>query len=410
MRNKMKKKTVPKSALYFNDELSVELAEKGEEGEKRTAKIVGYSGKPILNHWFWDNLAIDIQGVKFQGKRIPILEQHDLYRKIGIAKKPTKLENKIEYDDVTLLENEFADEFYNNSKQGFPYQASLGVKPLRIERIEEGTSVEVNGYKLNGPGTIFRETIVRETSICVFGYDSHTNSEAFSDENGSEEIEFEEVSHEEEEFSDEKGDTDLSDDNNENLNSGGNEMNLEELKQQYPELFTEHENQVRAKVQSESGNNDGEFSEKIQQKEKEISELSAANEDFKQRITELEKNEAIRRERDTKAKADSIMEAALSESKIPKNLFAKIRGTVDYQKYCTEEEGFKADEFSQACKDEITSWEKDLGDAFTDSTPSVLGVGGSGESSFSETDEDGKDDDAVVDRVLQFAGVEPEGK
>jgi len=402
----MKKKSVPKSALYFNDELSVELAE-GDE-DKKSARIVGYSGKPILNHWFWDNLAIDIQGVKFKGNKIPILEQHDLYRKIGIAKKPTKLEDKIEYDDVTLLENEFAEEFYNNSKQGFPYQASLGVKPLRIERIEEGTSVEVNGHTLKGPGTIFRETIVRETSICVFGYDSHTNSEAFSDEDSNEEIEYELVEHSDGE------DTNLSDDgNNENPNDGnnnfgGNDMTLEELKQQYPELFTEHENQVRTKVQSEAANNDdSEFSEKIQQKEKEIAALSAANEDFKNRVTELEKNEAIRRERDTKAQADSIMETALNESKIPKNLFAKIRGTVNYQKYCTEEEGFKAEDFAQACKDEIGSWEKDLGDAFTQNKPSVLGVGGSDEqSSFSDDSDDGADE--YVNRILQFAGVESE--
>lgn len=179
MHKKEFKKSIPTKAMVFEEHADVDLSQYNDSG---VISMTAYSGKIIKNHFFWGDLAIDVSGIKFSSRRHPILEQHDLMRKIGFSNsKPDISENKLVFDNIKLLSNEVAQEFYKNAKEGFPYQASIRVKPLHIEELGEGVSAEVNGYTMRGPGTIFRSSECKEASVCVFGYDHRTNVTAFSD-------------------------------------------------------------------------------------------------------------------------------------------------------------------------------------------------------------------------------------
>ena len=170
---------IPKNILDFSEDLHIDF---DESDGKRTATMLGYSGKP-MNHPFIGDLVVDVSGISFNNKVIPILEEHEEERKIGYSKKPKTENNQVYFDDITLLTNSFANEFYQNSKDGFPYQASISFYPKKIERVEEGAKSEVNGYTQKGPALIFRESVFRESSVCTFGMDHRTSSVAQSDQN-----------------------------------------------------------------------------------------------------------------------------------------------------------------------------------------------------------------------------------
>lgn len=167
---------IPVAALLFGskDKASINL-----QGDR--LDMVIYSGALIRDHWHWGNLSIDLEGMSFPKKKYPILENHRTDRKIGFSGKPSINGNlKLNPDTVTFLDTEASLEFRKLSKEGFPYESSMYAKPTVIERVEEGAAVEVNRMTVKGPATVWRKSVFKEASVCVFGWDSRTEASAFS--------------------------------------------------------------------------------------------------------------------------------------------------------------------------------------------------------------------------------------
>ncbi len=169
--------TAPRQACVFVREGSVTFAE-GDDDNKQFS-IVGYSGEIIPDHWFWDNLAFDLEGLKFAQKRTPVLDSHFTDRRLGFTTRQDIAES-VSFEGQ-FLSNGHAQEFRQDMQEGFPMQASLYCPPNAIDRVREGESVEVNGRTLKGPGTVFRKATIREVSMCVFGADSNTSAAAFAE-------------------------------------------------------------------------------------------------------------------------------------------------------------------------------------------------------------------------------------
>ena len=180
----MSEDTAPIKACIFNDNAEVTFAESGDEKKSGNFRIVGYSGGIIKNHWFWGNVAFDLEGMKFAKRRIPVLEEHFLQSRIGFATKQ-EITNRVIVEGP-FLDNENAQKLRADIQKGFPMEASLLVPPSVVENIKEGASVEVNGHILKGPGTVFRKSTVMEVSMCVFGADSNTKSSAYADDDNNE--------------------------------------------------------------------------------------------------------------------------------------------------------------------------------------------------------------------------------
>ena len=104
---------------------------KGENGESKTANhfhIEAFTGQ-VIDRW-WGKLAIDIDGMKGKQK-IPILLNHDVSQIVG-------------YSEQTYKNNSFfvVGKFSGSTEQskyvqalageGFPWQASIGVKPVKV--------------------------------------------------------------------------------------------------------------------------------------------------------------------------------------------------------------------------------------------------------------------------------------
>lgn len=157
---------------------NVEFAE-GEGGSKRFS-MVANSGKPFM-HWFWDRFAIDLEGLEHPNKSLPVLLDHSTRQRVGFTSEIKKSEKGLVVEGQFLDSSAFGQEVHAQSKEGFPWQASVGVRALRIERVEDGETTDVNGHEFAGPGHIFRKCNLREVSFTSLGADEETSASSFSE-------------------------------------------------------------------------------------------------------------------------------------------------------------------------------------------------------------------------------------
>jgi hypothetical protein len=402
----MSEEKLPKGALRFVDtgcHAHVEFADMG-EGEKRIPKLrmIGYSGGIIKGHWYWNNLAIDLNGIKFKQSKYPVLEEHLGNRKVAVISKPKIEDGKlVAPENAKFLRTEAAQDFLQNSEDGFPYQSSIYAKPSNVERLEEGTTAEVNGFTMKGPGTIWRECEFKEMSVCVFGWDSKTQASAFSRD------EYEDVSYTENEIladCDDCGETETT--NKLKLRKEVSKiMDLEQLKKEHPELVQAIIDETQEKFGEDKQNWETEKSDleaANEQLKADNEKLKAENEDQEDRLLKLEKKDLIRTENEFKANADKIWSEKLSKSEVPDNIWDKIRQYVKYSKF-VEDGKFDQEAFAEAVDAEIKDWEeRGL------SSSKVLGSGSTDKQSASEG---GQEDESVkedVNRMRQHvAGHKP---
>lgn len=331
-------KLVSIDALRFVSSDSFAATKTGEEG-KVTIDMVAYSGKIIPNHWYWGNIAFDLKGVRIPQKGTPVLEEHSLSRKIGIALKYDCSENSLRVADSKLLETEAAVEFVKNSTAGFPYQASIRGNPTRIEFVQEKASTEVNGYTLKGPGAVWREWELMESSVCVFGADRATKSAANKQTGSEEQIEYfvEGVAF--------------------NVDMGGKEMfDIEKFKLENPDGFSEIEKLVQGKL---TRTLEDQFAQEKSELEQKIVELKAANqqsgEKYEQRLRSFEKDLTLFKEKELKSQADELFKRAFTASGLHQRFFGKIERQVSYTKFVKDEK-LDVEGYNQALATEFADW------------------------------------------------------
>jgi len=149
------------------------------EGDKaREFLITAYTGSKVRS-WFRD-IIIDISGIQTKEK-MPILREHARDRVVG-------------YGDAWKEDNFYISGRFSNSTddakevraladEGYPWQASISVRPTKVERLEdEKTTAAVNGQDVNGPLEIWRECLVGEVSFVSLGADDNTAAITMSEE------------------------------------------------------------------------------------------------------------------------------------------------------------------------------------------------------------------------------------
>lgn len=323
---------IPKGALRFvaPDCHAHCFADEGEDKKTRLNMTV-YSGKPIEGHWYWGKLVMDLSGVSVPSK-FPVLEDHMTYRKIGFSSKPVVSEEgiKLDPDKTSFVDTPESAEFQKLSKEGFPFQSSLYGTPTALEKVREGETVEVNGFKFSGPGYVWRKWRFNEASICVFGWDNKTSASAFS-KDVKEEIDIELMNGAslpgEETFSDKP--------KQEQQMKEVIVMDLKELKEKNPQLMSQIVEEVRTELEAS---------------------FSKEREQFQNTINALQKNDAIRTAQEIEAKADRVWTSKLSKSTIAEDFFSKVRPMVPYSKF-VKDGVFDEAAFSKAVEDEIKDWE-----------------------------------------------------
>jgi len=172
-------KEIAENPFIFTMPGLVEFAETSPDKPKNKVKLTLYDGS-IVDHWYWGKLAFDQKTMRMAKKRNPILFTHDVTQRIAVSD-TTVFEPKFVMEGDFLKTSPLAQGVKAEMDEGFPFEASLRFDPDKstLEHIKEGETGEVNGHKLKGPGTIIRNALILEGSICVFGALKNTQSQAF---------------------------------------------------------------------------------------------------------------------------------------------------------------------------------------------------------------------------------------
>jgi hypothetical protein len=347
----------------------------GQDSSKLNMTV--YSGGVIKNHWYWDDLVMDLDGVKLSKSKYPVLEDHDTSRKVAFSGKPMVQEGRLVINPETTIfvDTEVSREFQKLSKQGFPFQSSLRGVPKRVERIEEGSEAMVNGFSLKGPGTVWREWEYMEGSVCVFGWDDKTSASAFSKEEIA--LDYELI------------DTKLAKPSKEDKRI----MNIDQFKKDHPDLYAEIVKSATDQAMSSFSARENEFLSTITQLNTQLS-------DSAKQIQELAKRDALRTEREIFAESEVIWMQLLTKSEIPERMFGKVKKNVDYSKF-VKDEILDKDAFSIAINEELKDWSEFM------SSKSESPVQGTG---FSKRDIDTKpvlaeENKKIADDLFALAGT-----
>ena len=123
-------------------------------------------------------ISIDVEGIKAK-KQIPVLMNHNSSQIVGHSTKTYK-------DGSFFVSGQFSDvtdkakEAKGLAQEGFPWQASIGVRPIKILSLEKDGKMDVNGKTLKGPAEVWLESEVFETSFVPLGADGNTSVSTFS--------------------------------------------------------------------------------------------------------------------------------------------------------------------------------------------------------------------------------------
>ncbi len=146
-----------------------------EEHERPRFRMRANSGE-IMPHWFFRQLAIDLDGLEIPGNAIPALLDHDTGQRVGWTEVISVGEEGLVAEGVIMEASDAGAQVLKESRAGYPWQASVYVPPLSIEEVQAGATAEVNGRTMHGPGTIFRTAQLREVSFVALGADQHTSA------------------------------------------------------------------------------------------------------------------------------------------------------------------------------------------------------------------------------------------
>lgn len=148
--------------------------------DKNKFTMVGNSGLPF-SYYGDTSMVIDLESLKFGHQRKPILLEHDRQHRVGFSENIRVESNGLILEGF-MLDNEIAKTVLQDSKSGYPFQASISieVKDEDVEEIELGETILVNNSPVKGPALIMRKGHLKECSFVSLGADEQTNAVAFS--------------------------------------------------------------------------------------------------------------------------------------------------------------------------------------------------------------------------------------
>lgn len=153
-----------------------------EDKKKRQFKQLAHAGSRLTG--FFSDIVYELSGMKVPSE-LPILQQHDHKLIVGMA-----TQNSVDKDGVNLAGDFFntqaAREVQDLADQGFKWQASIGVRTLEAEFVDEDEERVVNGRKECGPFVLVSKSEVYESSFVPIGADRNTRSVVLSDAGGAE--------------------------------------------------------------------------------------------------------------------------------------------------------------------------------------------------------------------------------
>ncbi len=148
-------------------------------GEGQTAlprfKMVAYTGSAMRVAAWRHPVILDLAGLNIPSQQRPIRFSHDPASGVGHTDAIRIEQGQLIASGVVSRDTPTAREIVTSSKNGFPWQASVGASVEEFEFIREGQKVLVNGQEFAGPVNVVRKATLGEISFVDLGADGKTS-------------------------------------------------------------------------------------------------------------------------------------------------------------------------------------------------------------------------------------------
>tara|TARA_R110002095_G_scaffold159306_2_gene138121 strand:+ start:1692 stop:3818 length:2127 start_codon:yes stop_codon:yes gene_type:complete len=139
-----------------------------------TFEMKCYGGGKLILAGIKYPVVVDLKGLQVTAKSRPVLREHDSQRNVGHTTEIRNNFRTLEASGVISIDNAESKEVVTASKNGFPWQVSIGAKALKVEMVPQGRTVTVNGQTFSGPVLVARQSQLKELSFVTLGSDDDT--------------------------------------------------------------------------------------------------------------------------------------------------------------------------------------------------------------------------------------------
>lgn len=161
------------------DGIGIDLAAAAGEGKLPTFSMTAYTGGAMRLMGFWRPVVIDLEGMELPkaGEQMPIFLGHDPAQIVGHAEAWEKTQKTLKITQGVISgTGEAAREVVGNARNGFRWKASVGASVVKLEPVEAGATVKVNGQNFEGPLYVVRQSVLGEVSFVPIGADGRTST------------------------------------------------------------------------------------------------------------------------------------------------------------------------------------------------------------------------------------------
>lgn len=165
---------------------ALEITAASADGEPRipTFKMVGYTGSVMRLEGWYRPVVVDLEGLRIPTQHIPVRLGHDEHDGVGHTTRITVEGGKLIAEGVVSRDTPAAREVVAAARRGFPWQASIGARPDKVERVLEKHTAKVNGRSVAGPVDVVRQSTLAEISFVDLGADTKTRVAVAAQSNG----------------------------------------------------------------------------------------------------------------------------------------------------------------------------------------------------------------------------------
>ena len=150
------------------------VASNGDKKKLARFSMVAYTGgKMSLAEWE-NPVIVDLSGLGITEKARPILKDHNSSHIVGHTDSVVVENGELHVSGIISGTGSVADEIVASSKNGFPWQASIGARAGTIESVHKDSVVSVNGREFDGPVDVVRSSSLGEVSFVALGADDET--------------------------------------------------------------------------------------------------------------------------------------------------------------------------------------------------------------------------------------------
>jgi len=148
----------------------------GDKPALRRFNMTAYTGGAMALAGWPHPVVIDLAGLQVSAKGRPILKDHNRNLIVGHTDSIGVIGSTLQVAGVISGAGPVAREIVDSSRNGFPWQASIGAIAQQIEFVARNKSASANGRTFDGPVHIVRKSGLGEVSFVALGADDNTSA------------------------------------------------------------------------------------------------------------------------------------------------------------------------------------------------------------------------------------------